>query len=642
MHHKRIMMVASLLVLASLLLTACPAQPPPTAEVVVTIQKETVIVTATPPPPPAEPKTLVICQAQEPDTLYGYGGSMLAASHVLQAVKDGPVDGRTYDFQAVILEKLPNVDDGDAVINVVKVQEGDKVRNAADEVVELAAGMSVQPAGCLTGDCAVTYEGGEIELDQMVVTFKMLAGLTWSDGEPLTADDSVYSYELLGDPDTPAAKYGVERTASYVAKDDLTTEWTSVPGFVDATYFLNFYTPYPRHQLQEQLGYTAADLLEAEESSRMPMGWGAFVMKEWVAGDHITLEKNENYYRASEGLPKVDSVVFRFTGTDPNPVIAAALAGECDIIEQTSGLDSQGQLLVELEAAGQLVPTFVTGTVWEHVDFGIDPVESYDRPDFFQDVRTRQAFAMCLGRQSVVDAVLFGRSKVMHTFIPDEHPMYNPDVTVWPDDPAAGMALLDEVGWKDADGDPATPRVSEGVEGIPDGTVLSFKWQSTTAQLRRTYMPIYQQNLAECGIEISLENLPAAQYFADGPEGPLFGRQFDVGSFAWLTGVAPGCDLYITAQIPNEEHGWGAQNDPGFSSEEYDAACTTALGNLFGSEQYVASMKEAQKIFSDQLPVVPLFLRLKIAAYRPEVTGFIMDPTENSEMWNIENFDLSQ
>ena len=649
MHHKRLMMIASLLVLASLLLTACPAPAQP-ATVVVTAPPQ--VVTATPPPPtalpPAEPKTLVICQGQEPDSLYTYGTDMLAAAHLQEAIYDGGdygpagIDSRTYDFQPVILEKLPNVDDGDALLNAVTVGEGDMVLNDAGDPVELAAGETIRPAGCLSSDCAVTYEGGDVEMDQFVVTFKLLPGLMWSDGEPLTADDSVYGFELLADPDTPESKFTPDRTASYEATDDVTAVWTGIPGFVDATYFTNFFVPLPRHLWQEQLGYGAADLITAEESSRTPLGWGPFVITEWVPGDHITLEKNPNYFRASEGLPKVDSVIFRFTGEDPNPVIAAALAGECDIIDQTSGLDSQSKLLIELEAAGQLIPTFVTGTTWEHVDFGINVVDSYERPDFFEDVRFRQAFAQCLGRQEVVDAVLFGRSVVIHNFIPAEHPMYAEDVTQWPDDPAAGMALLDEIGWVDDDGDPATPRVAQGVEGIPDGTLLSFKWQSTTAELRRTYMPIYQQNLAECGIEVTLENLPAGEYFADGPDGPLFGRAYDVGSFAWLTGVTPSCELYITDQIPAEENNWGGQNNPGFADEEYDAACKAALGQLYGTDAYVEAMKEAQRLFSERLPVVPLFLRLKTAAYRPEVTGFIMDPTENSEMWNIENFDLSQ
>ena len=75
-------------------------------------------------------------------------------------------------------------------------------------------------------------------------------------------------------------------------------------------------------------------------------------------------------------------------------------------------------------------------------------------------------------------------------------------------------------------------------------------------------------------------------------------------------------------------------------NEEFDAACLRALTALPGSEDYIEGHKEAQRIFSEQLPVVPLFLRIKLAAHRPEVKGFVMDPTMNSEMWNIETLDL--
>ena len=182
----------------------------------------------------------------------------------------------------------------------------------------------------------------------------------------------------------------------------MTNVWTGLPGYIDSVYFTNFWTPFPRKLWQEELGYSAADLLEAEESSRMPMGWGAFIITEWVAGDHITAVKNPNYFRADEGMPYVDTVIYRFVA-DSNAAVAQLISGECDIATQDNSLEDQSELLLKLEQEGVVNPTFITGTVWEHVDFGINPVPDYDRPDFFEDVRTRQAIAHCLDRQSVVD-----------------------------------------------------------------------------------------------------------------------------------------------------------------------------------------------------------------------------------------------
>lgn len=637
-------MVAFVVLLALVVASCAPAPATPEKVVETVIVEKTVVVEATPTPAPEVEKTIVVCQGQEPDTMYFLGGSMLAASHIQEALYDGVIgpaygfDQRSFDFQGNIVEKLPSLADGDAVINAVTVEEGDTVVNDVGDLAELIVGEMVRPAGCRSSECAVEFDGTSLEMDQMEATFTLVEGLTWEDGTPVTARDSVYGFELYMDPDTPTpTRYAGEHTFSYEAVDDVTLVWTGLPGYLDSTYFLNFFGPLPEHELG---GMTAKEIVESEEASRTPMSYGPFMITEWVAGDHITVVKNPNYYRADEGLPWADKVIYRFVGEEPNPAIAALLAEECDILTQDTHLDDQSELLIQLEAKGELVPTFVTGTVWEHVDFGINPEPGYAaaRPDFFEDVRTRQAIAMCLDRQSVVDSVLFGKSVVIHSYIPEVHPVYNPDVKQWPYDPEAGQALLEEVGWVDADGDGI--REAHGVEGIADGTVLAFKWQSTTAEMRIAYMAIWQEDLLECGIDLTTENLAASEYFGDGPEGPLFGRHFDLGSFAWLTGVEPPCDLYITPQIPAEENGWSGQNNPGFSDAEYDEVCQGAIQSLPGTPEYEQYHKEAQALFAEKLPVVPLFLRLKLAAYAPRISGFIMDPTVNSEMWNIENFEI--
>ncbi len=648
MFSKKLLAFVGLITILSLVLSACatPQATPTTAPTTEAATTEEATEEATPEPATPEPvveKTLVVCMGQEPETLYRWGGDMLAASHILQTVYDGlegGMDTRTYAYQPVILEKLPSIQDGDAVMNKVTVQEGDKVIDNDGNPVELAKDMMIRPSGCRAADCAIKFDGTPVEMDQLVVTFKIKKGITWSDGTPLTADDSVYGFELQADPDTPTSKYTIERTATYEAADDTTAVWTGLPGMIDATYYINFFLPMPRKLWQETLGYKAKDLLSAEESSRMPIGWGPFIIKEWVQGDHITVEKNPNYFRASEGLPLVSTVVFRFV-KDSNAVVAQLISGECDIATQEAALEDQAELLLKLEEQSVIKPVFMTGTSWEHLDFGIVPTDSYDRPDFFGDVRVREAVAHCLNRQQVIDTILYGRSITIASYAPPEHPLYAGDMlTTYDFDVEKGKALLAEVGWTDSDSDGVLE--AKGVEGVPDGTKFEVKWQSTTAAMRVQYMQLYQQDLAACGIKVNLENMPASEFFADGPDGPLFGRQFDLGSFTWVTGVEPSCDLYMTELIPSADNGWAGQNETGFSSTEYDAACKRALQALPGSEDYIQGHKEAQRIFSEQLPVVPLFLRLKIAAYRPEVSGFIMDPTQNSEMWNIESFDINR
>jgi len=662
---KKFSLVIGLLVVASMALAACQPQTQTVVETVIVEGTPQVVEVQAEQPAEPMPDTLVICLGQEPDTLYPYGGDMLASSQVQEAVWDGPIDNRSFGYQAVILEKLPSLADGDAVINTVTVNEGDTVVvDGAPTTLE--AGMTVRPAGCNADDCAVEFTGGSIDMDQMVVTFSMLPGLMWSDGEPLTTADSVYSFNLMADPDTPASKYTIDRTATYEALDDTTVVWTGLPGYLDSVYFTNFWTPYPEHVWGQ---FTALELLEADESSRSPLGWGPYVIDEWTAGESITMHKNTNYFRADEGLPYFDNVVYRMVGENSNANIAAILSGECDVVDQTSHLDDQSELLLELQNAGQVNATFVTGTVWEHADLGINPV-SYDdgysvaagdRPDFFGDVRVRRALAMCMDRQSVVDTVMFGQSVVLDTYLPPQHPLFNADVTSYPFDTDAGSALLEEAGW--VMGDDGV-RVSSGIDGIPDGTRFSINFWTTNATQRQQATQIMAQTLAECGVEANLEYWVSGEYFADGPEGPIFGRRFDIGQFAWLTGVEPPCDLYLSEQTPGPGDltvgdvpwfaaanpdmdpsttafiaGWGGANDAGWSSAEYDSVCHAALQSLPGQASYDENHLKAQEIFADQLPVVPLYLRLKLAATRVDMCNFIMDPTANSEMWNIEEFD---
>ena len=61
--------------------------------------------------------------------------------------------------------------------------------------------------------------------------------------------------------------------------------------------------------------------------------------------------------------------------------------------------------------------------------------------------------------------------------------------------------------------------------------------------------------------------------------------------------------------------------------------------SLPGTPEYERLHKEAQRIFAEELPVVPLYPRLKLAATRPDMQGFVMDPTARSEFWNIEALD---
>ena len=598
------------------------------------------------------------------DRLYLYGGSP-SARHILEAIYDGPIDYRSYGVQAVLLEKIPSLEDGDAYFDTVIVQGGEPVVDVNGRVVDLAEGVQVfRTHTCLDAtnpDCVLTFREDPIEMEQMVVSWQLLAEATWSDGQPVTADDSVYSYELAcdprtpaSDPDFPAGRELCNRTASYVAAGERAVVWRGLPGYRSDLYAQYFFKPLPCHLWQEQLRYTAADLPTRPESAQQPLGWGPFVITEWVQGDHIAMERNPTYFRAAEGLPRVDRLVFRFA-PDVYRVTAMLLAGECDIgLFQVGLKEGDGQLGWPYGEMGRLKPLLIAieekglvniasspSNIWESLEFGIGSVETYRRTGFFGDARVRQAIAHCIDRQTIVDETTLRLGQAAEVYIPPQHPLYAGDrLSRWPYDPEAGRALLAEAGWVDGDGDGTLE--SSGVRGVRDGVTfngISILVMQGDAQ-QQTVAHIIRSNLADCGIGAEITYLPWQELQADGPDGLLRGRQFDLALVPYLNEAEPPCGLYLTEEIPREETRWFGANVSGFSDEAYDQACRSALDALPGSYEYERYHLEAQRIFSQQVPGLPLFWWVRLAAVRPGVTNFVLDPADRSQLWGIEEIGL--
>lgn len=602
--------------------------------------------TETPAPlftPTPAPRSLTVCLGEEPNTLYPYGSLNSAARSVLSAVYDGPMDVDEYGYEPVILEKIPSLEDGDAQVVTLKVGEGDDVVDAAGNVVTLTKGIEVRPSGCRSDSCKVVYDGvSDITMDQMVVTFTMLEGLQWSNGELLTSDDSIYSFELASHKDTPVSKFLIDRTQSYEAADDQTVQWWGMPGYIDPDYYTNFWEPLPRHLWGEQ---TPADLARLDLSARYPVGWGPYILKEWNAGKSIHLTKNLNYFRAGSGLPHFDDLTFLII-PDVNAALTALVDGTCDLLDPSVRLDGQVGLLQEMQSQNQLKLFTAQSMTMEWLGIGIAPA-SYDdgfnpqrdRPQLFSDARMRQALALCLDRQKVVDTVLFGLSQVPDSYLPTDHPLHNGNVQAYGFNPGEGAKILENIGWLDPDNNSSTPRLSSGVTGVPPLTPLVVNYYTSSATQRHQVAEILRNSLAECGIGLNTVFYSAPDFYAQGPVGPLFGRQFDLAEYAiGVNSLEPQCSWFTASQIPTEKNNWVGANISGYDNPKFDTVCEQALRSLPGEAEY-ASHQEAQAIFASELPSIPLYLRIKVAASRPDFCGFALDASSNSPLAAIETFD---
>jgi peptide/nickel transport system substrate-binding protein len=434
--------------------------------------------------------------SQEPSTLYWHGRSTLFEEAVLHGLYENDLTTLSYRYQPQGLQQIPSLANGAAAARVVPVDAGEKVVDAAGDLVTLEPGITVMTAD---GEPA-TFAGTTLLMNQQVVDFVMKQRF-WADGQPVTASDSVYSFELAAHPDTPGDKYKIDRTASYQATGNLTLRWTGLPGFKDNNFQTNFQHPLPRHAWS---GLSPAELLTAESSSRLPLGDGPYRIVEWIAGQSIRLEPNLAYYHALDNLPRLDSVTFKFI-PDTNQRLSQLLAGECQIVTHDALETYLIPFVVEAQEAQLLKASIRPGPVALEVSFGINSWTDYGdgsgRPDWFEDVRARQGIAMCINRQQIVDTIMVAYSDVSHSYVPPIHPLYAKNVSQWPHDISAANVLLDETGYLDINED--------GIREDPlTGNAFRVSLITGLDQIERRIGQMLQEQLRDCGIDLVIEQPP--------------------------------------------------------------------------------------------------------------------------------------
>ena len=548
--------------------------------------------TATPPPP----KVLNICIAEEPVSLYRYSGQNNRASEsIFAALYDGPFtwDAEQGTYAPSILSQYPSLENGLISLNPVAVEPGDLVVDATGEVVVFKPGVLVRPAGCQESACAVEWESGAFSMDQMSVTYILLPDLRWSDGEALLAEDVVFSYTLAQQANLPADAWALERTISFQAQDDQAIRWQGLPGFTTGNLRAFFWMPLPAHLLAS---LEAEQVAAAPAAAQTPPGWGAYRLVSWEPGKALHLEKNPYYFAADSGLPAFDLLDFLII-PDVNQAVQMLSTGECDLLDYSYRLENLDKAALEsLAQTADLHIEFLES--FEQLVFGIIPaayddgysVWAGDRPDYFGDLRVRQAVAACLQPTALANAVL--SEKLLAELLPQ-----------W-QDWTAGLdaeALLDQAGWIDADGDPTTPRLAQGVNGVHDTTPLSLNLVTGKAELDQQIGALITARLGDCGIEVHWQSLPTAELYAPGPEGVLFGRQFDLALLSWHTAGQDPCRMYLSKAVPSADNAWIGTNLAGWADPAFDLAC--------GEKQMRLDPHEAQdawELLKATLPAVPL------------------------------------
>lgn len=436
-----------------------------------------------------------------------------------------------------------------------------------------------------------TVENGGISEDFLTITYNLRDGILWSDGEPLTADDFVFSYEVYRNPEsTPllGAQYSFIESVEAVDPLSFQVRMNGVnPGYL--RLWDNGSPVQPRHR------YDSTAITQDDPLARMPLGTGPFVFTEWRTGDEIILDRNPNYW--DEGKPYLDGITIRVT-PEKEAAVASYLAGDFDTIYFFTTGDLQPLTQAELDGAPiEIALQEIPGsTEWLWLNLSDQGDLSVPHP-VLGDPVVREAMDHALDRQTVIDEVLGGFGFIVGSSIYTGFAAVDLPVTAY--DPDLANSLMDEAGW------------SVGDDGVreKDGVRASLRYQTIAGdQVRELYQQVVQQNLADIGIEVVIENVPSNTIFGSWEEGGIFSRgDYDILMSRDGGDIDPSefTPLFVSSQIPSEENPAGL-NRVRYNSEEYDDAVAAGEATLDQADRAEA-YTQAAEVFARDRPSIGLY-----------------------------------
>ncbi|MCS6842148.1 MAG: ABC transporter substrate-binding protein [Roseiflexus sp.] len=316
--------------------------------------------------------TIILGFTQEPASMFSLVESAAVQVQAAQLVFGVLSTQYSYDFQPVLQDGLSTIESGKAKNEVVEVKEGDKVWNTEGAAVELKPGVEIVNSDGET----IKYESGTVKMKQLTVTYDLIKGIKWSDGEPLKKADLELAVKINCDRESGATSFTFceshDNLNGVTFNSDTSYTIKFLPGVQWPTYFLAPYGGYPSHRTISD-GRKLADVPAKEwstlpEIAELPMGYGPYILKEWKKKEFMRFEANPNFVL---GAPKVKNVVIQFFA-DTNAAVAALLTGEVDILEKaTLGAGPEVETVIKAAQEGKINVKTDASPTWEHMDFNL-------------------------------------------------------------------------------------------------------------------------------------------------------------------------------------------------------------------------------------------------------------------------------
>jgi len=428
-------------------------------------------------------------------------------------------------------------------------------------------------------------ESWEVSEDGKVYTFKLQPGVQWHDGQPFTSADVKFSFEEALIKFHSRTKAGLETIIESIETPD------------ESTVVFTFTQPYG--PLLQRLNVTEAPIiprhiyegkdLQNDPANLSPVGTGPFKFGEYVKGDHVTLERNPNYFRAD--LPYLDRVIFRII-PEANTAVLALEQGEVDYLSGVPGSDLE-------RLRGNPEITLAQGFGGPGGSLCQDTLIPNLTKAPFDKLEARQAFYHALDREFLVERVYFGQGA------PSTGPIsrqmewaYTGDVTTYPFDTTRANELLDQAG---------LPRGADG-----NRFTVTFTHASSFARLGEAM----REQLRQVGINLELESLD----FNAAVEKVFNQKDFDLGVASYCNGPDPEIGVrraYVSTNIGPIPFSNGA----GYTNEQVDQLLdqAAALTDRADRAELYAQM---QKIITDDLPYFWLVDSQGYRAHRATFQGF--------------------
>lgn len=441
-------------------------------------------------------------------------------------------------------------------------------------------------------------------------TYKLRSGVKWSDGQPLTARDVVYTFERIKNGTYEQTNYGsyVANIAAVTAPDDTTVVMTTTG---PSPIMLRLAVPILPEHVWKDVG---ADKVQAYTNEENAVGSGPFTLVERKTGQFVRFAANKSYWA---GAPKVDEVVFRVFN-NPDALIQAMKNGEVDFAD---GLDADPWEALKKVPGITTYPATYTG--FDEIAFNAgaaldDGTPIGDGHPALKDVRVRRALQQAIDTQELVDRVLNGAGSPGSTIIP---PIYA-DMHLEPANPrtfdiAAANAALDAAGYA---------RGPDGVRRMPgNGKPLVFRLyarqESPTSQRSAQFVSgWFKQVGVTANVKVIAEDNLTEQ---------IGQGTYDMFEWGWVVEPDPDYQLstFTCAKRSYREGGSTLANlsDSFYCNPAYDALYAKQATQTDRAER-AATVKEMQQLLYDDAAYAVTFYYDDLQAYSDRFTGFVPQP----------------